>query len=392
MSESETPHPAQIEISARVASVDAFVFRAPVTEPIRASFGTMHDRPAVLVRATDSEGRTGWGEIWCNFPRYAAEHRARLVRTVLAPLLIGRPCDDPPALREELTARTRVLAIQCGEAGPFAQAIAGIDTALWDLRARHAGMPLWRLLGGVCPRIRLYASGINPTHPEKLAARRYAEGYRAFKLKIGFGHDLDLRNLAAVREAIGPACSLMVDANQAWDLAQALTETSALSTHALSWLEEPLAADRPWAEWRELAHQTAVPLAAGENLIGEAAFREAIGAGVLAVVQPDIAKWGGISGCLAVANAVRASGLRYCPHYLGGGIGLMASAHLLAAAGGDGMLEVDANDNLLRSLIAPMIAPSPDFQRPDSWATLPGTPGIGPEPSLDDLRPFAVPS
>lgn len=234
----------------RIANVEALVFRAPVAEPVETSFGTMQDRPMVLVRVTDSDGITGWGEVWCNFPACGAEHRARLIHTVFAPLLIGLPCADPGGHWKNLTARTRVLAIQSGEAGPFAQAIAGIDVALWDMQARRAGVPLWRLLGGEVPEVKLYASGLNPTAPEKLAASRYTEGYRAFKLKIGFGRKLDLRNIAAIQEVIGPECPLMVDVNQGWDLHDAAAELGVLSEYALGWIEEPIAADRPWARPR----------------------------------------------------------------------------------------------------------------------------------------------
>jgi len=187
----------------QLRSLRALVWRYPLKTPVVTSFGTMHDRPMVLVRAEDANGIAGWGEIWCNFPQVGAEHRARIVHGVLAPLAISRPFDDPAALFEFLTAQTAVLALQAGEPGPFAQAIAGVDLALWDLWARRSQQPLWRLLGGSTPRVRVYASGLNPDRPSDLAATRRNEGFRAFKLKIGFGRDRDLANVAAVRSALG---------------------------------------------------------------------------------------------------------------------------------------------------------------------------------------------
>ena len=118
------------------------------------------------------------------------------------------------------------------------------------------------------------------------------------------------------------------------------------------WLEEPIAAHHPDSVWLRLAGTSPIPLAGGENLIGEKEFRRAIELGALAVIQPDVTKWGGISGTLAVARRVVGAGKRFCPHHLGGGIGLMASAHLLAAVGGDGLLEVDCNPNPLREGLA----------------------------------------
>ena len=366
----------------RIERIEALVYRAPVTTPVQTSFGVMRDRPAVFVRITDHEGVQGAGEVWCNFPGCGAEHRANLVDTVMAPLLLGKTFEGAPAAFQMLSEQTAVLAIQSGEHGPMAQAIAGIDLALWDLSARRAGQPLWRHLGGHNDEVPVYASGLNPDHPENLVAARLAEGYRAFKLKIGFGEQRDLGNLNAIRHLIGPDMPLMVDANQAWHLDHACHMATVLEPFALGWLEEPLRADRPWPEWQALARQCKTPLAAGENLIGEQAFDTAIKSGPLAVVQPDIAKWGGISGCWPVIEAIRAKGLRYCPHYLGAGIGLLASAHLLAATGGDGLLEIDANPNPLRSLLA-----GPLNQINEGQSALGQSPGIG--VTLDALEGFS---
>jgi L-alanine-DL-glutamate epimerase-like enolase superfamily enzyme len=169
----------------------------------------------------------------------------------------------------------------------------------------------------------------------------------------------------------------MVDANQAWNLEQATAMLAALTPLKLGWLEEPLRADRPWHEWLQLREQCSIPLAAGENILGHDAFEAALHNRALDVVQPDVAKWGGISGCWPVIQRIRETGLRFCPHFLGAGLGLMASAHVLAAAGGDGMLEVDSNDNVLRSLLAP-----PFQQVQDGWIDLGDEPGMGVVPEL----------
>lgn len=368
----------------RPARIEAFVFRSPIDTPVRTSFGVMHDRPAVYVRAEDEDGAVGWGEIWCNFPSCGAEHRARLLETVLAPLATSRAFTSPAEAFAFLSTQTAVLAIQSGEPGPMAQVIAGIDLALWDLCARRAGQPLWRYLGGTRDRVTVYASGINPDAPEKLAAARLAEGYRAFKLKVGFGAERDLRNVQALRELLGPELPLMVDANQGWDLEHALQMAPALAGFGLGWLEEPLRADRPWAEWQELARQTIIPLAGGENVMGGEAFDVAIGSGALRVLQPDLAKWGGISGCWPVIARGLQAGLRYCPHFLGGGVGLLASAHVLAAVGGAGLLEVDANPNPLRTALTPQLA-SPA----QGMCHLGEAAGIGISPDLQELARIA---
>lgn len=370
----------------RIESLRALVYRCPIDTPVVTSFGLMRDRPMVLVRAQDETGAVGWGEIWCNFPSVGAEHRARLLTEVIAPRLTGRTWTSPQEVFAELSAATSVLALQSGEAGPFAQTLAGIDLALWDLVARRAGEPLWRLLGGSSPVVSVYASGLNPELPERLARARFDEGHRAFKLKIGFEPSRDLANLKALRAEVGEGVELMVDANQGWTLDEALQRVDALAPFSLRWLEEPLRADLPWERWQLLAERTGLLLAGGENIAGEAAFDQAIAAGVLQVIQPDPGKWGGHSGCLPVARAALAAGRRFCPHWLGGGVGLLHAAHLLAAAGGDGRLEIDANPNPLRSLVC-----GPLNRIEAGQAVLSDTPGIGPAPDLAALARYVRP-
>ena len=127
-----------------IASLETFVYRAPIATPVQTSFGTMRDRPAVFVKVTDRDGATGWGEIWCNFPTVGAEHRARLADSVFAPLFEGKSFFSPEVAFVSLTAQTEILAIQTAEPGPIAQCIAAIDIAMWDLHARRLGKPLWK--------------------------------------------------------------------------------------------------------------------------------------------------------------------------------------------------------------------------------------------------------
>jgi D-galactarolactone cycloisomerase len=384
MSVARQPEVASLSPAPRVADLRAYVLRAPVAVPVQTSFGTMTDRPMLLVRIEDSEGAVGWGEVWCNFPACGAEHRARLLATVFRALLQGQAA-EPATAFDALTARTRILALQSGEPGPFAQCIAGIDIALWDLAARRERRALWQLLGARSPEIAVYASGLNPDRPEALAEAKRAEGYRAFKLKVGFGLERDLPNLRALRALLGDDARLMVDANQAWDVEATARHAAAFAPFGLAWLEEPIAADSPWGVWRALRDRVGMPLAAGENLLGRAQFEQALAASALAVIQPDVAKWGGITGCLAVAQRAHAAGILYCPHFLGGGIGLVASAHLLAAAGGDGMLEIDSNDNPLRTLLMGPLATLRGGR-----TVLSGDPGLGIAPDLRALHDYVV--
>jgi L-alanine-DL-glutamate epimerase-like enolase superfamily enzyme len=359
-----------------IRGIQAFCYRYPLTTPVVTSFGEMRDRPTLFIRVDDDDGQAGWGEVWCNFPSVGAEHRARLINEMLAPMLIGRAVTRPSEVFEHLSAATSVLALQSGEPGPFAQTIAGVDIALWDLVAKRAKTPLWRMLGGTTGRMRVYASGLNPAGCIEQAEAATRRGHRAFKVKIGFDAGMDRGNLRDLRKLAGDSF-LAADVNQGWGIEQALQLAPALEEFDLAWLEEPLRADRPWSEWRSLQKRLTIPLAGGENIAGRENFAAALKEGVLTVVQPDAAKWGGITGCLDVARDVLASKRHYCPHFLGGGIGLLASAHLLAASGAGGLLEVDSNDNPLREDFCGAVA---DIK--DGEIVLPEAPGLGIEPDV----------
>ena len=328
--------------------------RVPIDAPVATSFGVMLNRPAVFVRIEDRDGAFGWGEIFANWPAAEAEHRARLLVEDMADLLLGHRFDGAKDLFTQLRDKTHIRALQCGEWGPFRQVIAGLDTAMTDLEARRAGLPVARFLNpDALQTLACYASGIAIAQAMDQIAQSRALGFSTFKVKVGFDQDRDTTLLRALVQSLGTGETLCADANQAWDLPEAERFVAACRDLPLGWLEEPLPADAPLTHWQALAAQCPIPLAGGENITGTGGFADAIATGVFGVLQPDIAKWGGFSGCWPVAKAIRSAGLRYCPHFLGGGIGLVASAHLLAAAEGDGLLEVDVNPNPLRDAFDP---------------------------------------
>ncbi|HET8877104.1 MAG TPA: mandelate racemase/muconate lactonizing enzyme family protein, partial [Casimicrobiaceae bacterium] len=368
-----------------IARLDAHVFRAPIATPVTNAFGTMTDRPMVLVSVEDGDGCVGWGEIWSNFPVVGAEHRARLVTSVFAPLLVGKPLTDPADTFARLEASMASQVLQTGEPGPFNACLAGIDQALTDLAARRAGLPLWRYLGGSRNSVRVYASGLGPEGAEAIAQAHWQRGFRAFKLKVGFGRTRDLANLRALRDALPAAATIMVDANQAWSFDEARAMARALADADLAWLEEPIAADQPLAVWQALANAAApLALAAGENLCSTALLDAAVASGAVRVLQPDIGKWGGYSRVLATARKAVGAGVRFCPHWLAGGVGLMASLHVCAAAGGgDGWVEWDANPNPLRD----------GFPLPavvDGRVVLTDAPGLGFVPDVAGLLSYEI--
>jgi L-alanine-DL-glutamate epimerase-like enolase superfamily enzyme len=378
----------------KLQTLTPLLYRVPLDQPVVTSFGTMRARWALWVCVRDVDGVEGWGEVWCNFPESGALHRCRLLQEVFTPLLPALGGDDPAQLSAQIAARTRILRLQSAEYGPLDQCAAGLDVALWDLHAKRLRLPLYAVLHRALqpttpppasPRVRAYASGINPQGAGQTLERAAQAGHRAFKVKVGFGDDTDLRTLQEARAAAGDRW-LAADANQGWTLEQAQAFLPQLEKFKLAWMEEPLAADAPAADWQALKAHTPMPLAAGENINHLPAFHTALQHWGLGVMQPDLAKWGGFTGCLEVVRQSRAHGVMYCPHYLGGGIGLMASAHLLAASGQDGLLEMDVNPNPLRTeALSGALTPQ------EGWVSLPDSPGLGLTPNLAAMKAWAQP-
>ncbi len=379
----------------RLHSLTPHLYRVPLEQPVVTSFGTMRARWALWVQVRDQDGAEGWGEVWCNFPDSGALHRCRLLQEVFAPLLPSLQGDDPAGMSAQVAARTRILRLQSAEYGPLDQCAAGLDVAIWDLHARRVGQPLYQVLHRALhgeaatrparPSMRAYASGINP-HGACATIERVAQaGHRAFKVKVGFGDDEDVRTLQEARAAAGDRW-LAADANQGWTLEQAKAILPRLDRFQLAWMEEPLAADATASDWQALRASAPMPLAAGENINHPRAFDSALQEWGLDVMQPDLAKWGGFTGCLEVVRACLSNGTMYCPHYLGGGIGLLASAHLLAASGQDGLLEMDVNPNPLRTeALAGALGPQ------QGRVMLDEAPGLGLMPDLAAMKTWSQP-
>jgi L-alanine-DL-glutamate epimerase-like enolase superfamily enzyme len=374
-------------MASQIDRIETFLFRSAVREPVKTSFGSIPWRSVLLLRVEDSDGAEGWSEVWCNFPPYSADNKMRLIETIVAPAALGMPCDRPGEVWRALTRKTHRWVLQTGEAGPIAACLAGLDLALWDLDARRQGLPLRLLLNPDCTQgsVPVYASGLNPDTAVETVERARDAGFTAFKVKVAFGLEQDLATVDGVTAGLRGGERLMVDANQGWNFAQARDAVVQLSDRNVGWIEEPIAADSHPEEWAELAQLSASPLAGGENLAGFDAFADLISKGSHRVVQPDLLKWGGLTGCSAVARDAVSQGLSYCPHWLGSAVGLIASAQVLAAVGGDGLLEHDVMDNPLREALITALPGVSQGRFP-----LPAAPGIGFTPCVEQAEQWLL--
>jgi len=240
-----------------------------------------------------------------------------LLRDHLAPRLIGRDALEIERLWKELFFATHATAV----GAITSLALAAIDTALWDARCRRFGLPLWKAAGGAQPRVPVYTTeGGWLHHPaqqlvdESLAAQ--AAGFKGTKIKVGkpsIGEDV--ARLSAVREAVGDAFEVMVDANQAFTVGEARRRAHAFAGLGLAWFEEPLPAE-DIAGHAELASVATMPVAIGESLYHPSHFREYLERRACTIVQVDCARVGGITPWLKVAHLAETFNVAVCPHFL----------------------------------------------------------------------------
>jgi L-alanine-DL-glutamate epimerase-like enolase superfamily enzyme len=299
-----------------IAGLDVVLLRVP-TRAAWAAHG-VRELEVVHVTLTDEEGATGTGFTF-SISGGAAAMRALLDLDgggLIAEATVGSELERWDRLWHDLWARTHRLG-----RGVMLPALSAVDIAVWDLRARRAGLPLYRLLGAYRDEVPVYGSlgGSLGMTREELAetARSYvADGFGAVKLFCGTRPlEEEVERVAAVREAVGAGVRVMVDCNERLDQPSALWFGRELAGLGVFWFEEPLVADDV-AGYVRLAERLEVPIAAGEHLKGRFEFVEYLRQGAVAVVQPDAPLAGGISECLRVATLVEAHGAALCPHFL----------------------------------------------------------------------------
>ena len=339
-------------------------YRIPLAVALSDStHGEMTHFDLIAVRVDDDEGREGVGYTYAGSGAGAGAIRSLIVDD-LFPLLEGADESRIEALWKRMWWRTHFV----GRGGPVAFAMAAVDIALWDLKARQADMPLWRLIGGHDPQVRAYAGGIDLQFPlERLLEQTRSnldKGFRAIKMKVGRDRlSEDVERVGAMRDFLGPEISLMADANMRWTGDQAMEAALALADARLVWLEEPMEPE-DIAGHARLRRQTPVPIAAGENLHGVAEFRAYMEAGAVSFPEPDVATCGGITVWLKVARLAEAFNLPVTSH----GVHDL-HVHLLAAVPNASYLEVHGF-GLETFMAEPLVVR-------DGFATAPERPGHG---------------
>ncbi len=329
-------------------------------------------RDVVVVRVRTDDGIVGYGE---SHHALAPQVVADLVNTSLAPLVVG---EDPLAV-EHLWDKMYFSQGRTHHAGwAMWKAMSGIDIALWDIRGKALGLPLWRLLGGTKKRIRAYAGGISLGYqpPESLAeeAQGYVEqGFTALKLRLGDSVENDLARVRYVRQALGDHVDIMVDVNTKYTYQQMLRLAPGLEECNVYWIEEPFPPDNV-RDYALLAPRTRIPLAAGENHFLRYQARQLLETEAVQILQPDVSKAGGVTETKKIADLAAAYRRPFAPHTSMSGINSAATLALLAVCSNALIYEADvARVNPFRD---DLVSPKPVVGRDGCIEPYDG-PGLG---------------
>lgn len=272
----------------------------------------MTHRELVVVEIETAAGDIGTG--WCTTAGVGAAAVQALIVGYLAPMLDGLD----PRQTERIWGRLWMECHAAGPAGITTLAISAIDIALWDLKAKAAGEPLHRLLGGNRDSVEVYASAINlHLSTEQLVEQvsgQVEQGYRAFKIKVGRpGLYDDAERCRAVRDVIGNDRTLMLDANQKWSVGEAVQRTALLAQASPLFIEEPLLSDDV-AGHKRLRDAARMPIAVGEQLCNRYEFWNYVREGAVDFLQPDVWKVGGITEFVKIAALGAAANIPVSPH------------------------------------------------------------------------------
>jgi L-alanine-DL-glutamate epimerase-like enolase superfamily enzyme len=318
---------------AKLTSIEPGFYRIPLPVVLTDStHGEMRAFELNTIRLRDADGAEGTGYTF-TVGRNGGAIDSVLTRE-FTELMAGEDADTI----ERLWQKAWWALHYGGRGGPTVLALSAFDMALWDLKARRANLPLWRMLGGYDPRVPCYAGGIDLDLPLDALLRQtddnLAKGFRAIKMKVGRKNLFeDVERVAAMRDHLGQAFPLMVDANMKWGVDEAIRAARALQPFDLTWLEEPTIPDDPAGHAR-IVREGGLPIAAGENLRTLWEFKLFIAGGGVTYPEPDVTNCGGVTPFMKIAHLAEAFNLPVTSHGAHD-----VTVHLLAACPNRSYLE-----------------------------------------------------
>lgn len=335
-----------------------------------------------LVEVESDDGIIGFGEAF-GLPHPMSA--TAILNGVIAPVLVGQEVGEPAEMTDVLYKYFVALGSTRGAA---MEALSGVDIALWDLKARAAGVSLASLLGSTPGPVSTYASPVgfhdDPEKSAQAALDFLKQGFRGIKIKIGRGAEIDALHVGAIRDAVGPAVTLYVDINCAYDVRTAIGVAEALASYDLGWFEEPIAPEDVEG-LAEVRRNSPIPVAAGENEFTLPAYRRLLDAQAVDFLQPNITRAGGVSGILAIGRMCGEAGVKLAPHGVGGCTAIGAALNACRAVSGFATYEANRLLNPLRDELGMHPA-----RMENGMLVAADLPGHGGEPDRDRLARYQL--
>jgi D-galactarolactone cycloisomerase len=380
----------------KVTQVRAHVLRSKLETPFSFSQGWVASRGATLVEVQTDDGITGWGEALCQGLQ-PPEIAAAAINHALKDLVLGQDPLQPEVLWHRMYHHTR----DYGQKGAVVGAISAIDIALWDICGKARNTPVAKLLGGMFrTKVEAYATGFYRIKGHGEAPRltkefetHCANGFRALKIKLGFGIADDLAVMRSLRD-VSKDKEVMIDTNHAYGVAEAIRLGRELEDMGwrLRWYEEPVVQEH-LDGYAEVRRALATPIAGGENEYTGFGFKQLLEKRAIDIAQPDICIAGGFTGCRHIAALAHAHGVQVNPHVWASAVGQAASLQLIAALPvanhslfpSDILLEFDTSSHPFRNELT-----SHPLQQKDGWVEIPHKPGLGITVNRNVLEKYAA--
>ncbi|THK37109.1 mandelate racemase/muconate lactonizing enzyme family protein [Ensifer sp. MPMI2T] len=375
----------------KIKSVETFVLESKLPVAFSYSQGVVPRRSTTLVRITTDDGIEGWGESF-SVSLQPPQIAASIVDYALAPTLIGADAMATDVVWNEMYGRSR----DYGRKGVVIGAISAVDIALWDIKGKALGKPVWALLGGAFrDRVQCYATGFfrargrgESSAMAEEAQRHLDNGFEIMKVKLGFGLQDDLEVMNRVRDVVDGRARLMIDVNHAYGSSDAIRLGRALEDFDLLWYEEPVIPE-DLAGYRRVRTSLAIPIAGGEAEFSMYGFRDLINAEAIDIAQPDICLAGGFTALKHIGAIAQANGIMLNPHVWGTAVGQYASLHASANTPSpqfglypsQPLFEYDTSSHPFRTELV-----TEPLEHKDGWLSLPQTPGLGITIDLDFVR------
>ena len=311
----------------KITEINTHLLYHKLEQPFQSSFSTFKARFHCLVEIICDNGLVGWGE--CLGP---ADINAAIVKS-MSSMIIGRnPLDIEPIWLDVYNQYR-----DQGQRGGIHTALSGIDIALWDIAGKYFKAPIYQLMGGAYrTEIPAYATGgFRPEHQDHCTAcaaemaQYVAEGFKAIKIKIGYGIESDLATIKAVRQAIGPDIDFMIDANHGYDAIDAIEIGQRAAPYNIHWFEEPVVPEA-LRSYSRIRQKQSIPIAGGETWHGRWAMTEALTQNAVDILQPDVCGTGGLSEARKLITLCDTHHVRLVPHVWGTAVALAAGLHFHA--------------------------------------------------------------